>query len=431
MAFGTSATTALLHGPALSPIDEWVYIDYLHKLPDQGPPRKGEPIGPEALEHMACFGVTPYGPMGAPCAGSYDDYSVFPFGGITSADAYTPLYFGVSIVVGEAFALLPGIDQLDGWRISSAVWHSASIIALVALLRYWRVPAGPTVAVSLLAIGSPYAYWTYSYVSTDAPSFLFGAALLLVASRLIRGEVGFLLLVVLSVLATLFKVTNLYAVGLAALVVLIHFLFSLKRRIPSEARWWRDPVLLRPLVGGMLASALALAAQALWLMWNRSTAVSELGAEQGISIPLTSNEVLGQLANFLPGTIVSNVAIAGSTGYALPLPNFVTIPLSWMCVAGVVAALFLMKRDDETKPVIVAVAIASVTFAPALAIAFESLMGSYFPLPPRYGAPILPGILLLAASIMRNRVGPSLVIPYGAALCVVMVIAAARLGSVV
>ena len=283
----------------------------------------------------------------------------------------------------------------------------------------------------LLAIGSPYAYWTYSYVSTDAPSFMFGAILLLLASRLIRGEGGFVVFVAISILATLFKVTNLYAVGLATLVVLVHFGYLLAQRGSGGIPWWKEASVLRPLVAAMLASALALAAQALWLVWNRSTAVSDQGAEQGISIPLTTREVLGQLANFLPGTIVSNVNITGSTGYALPLPNFLIAPLSWMCVAGVVAALFLMKRSDEMKPIIVAVAIASVTFAPALALAFEALMGSYFPLPPRYGGPILPGILLLAASIMRNRVGPILVIPYGAVLCAVVVVAAAQLGSVI
>ena len=97
-AIGVSGTVTALHTEEMSPIDEWVYLDYLNKFPSQGIVHRGEDIGLDALEQMACHGVKVYGPMGPPCGSNYEDrIREVPYLGQTSADLYTPVYIPRSI----------------------------------------------------------------------------------------------------------------------------------------------------------------------------------------------------------------------------------------------------------------------------------------------------------------------------------------------
>lgn len=429
IALTTSSATTLLHGDDLSPIDEWVYVDYLFKIPEQGVVLKGEEIGEEALDIIACDGITPYGPMGPPCGGDYSNPGDFPFGGITSADPYTPIYFAVTRFVGDAISFVTGVDQLVGWRLTSPLWLVAAVLALVALMRQWQARESVMLGVGLAFIGSPYSYWTYSYVSTDAPAFFFGAFLLYLATRFVREEVSGWWIVVVGAIGTLIKITNILAVGLVALYLIFHWVAEVRRLKAESAGGWPEPKQTRRLLGLTLgASAAAILTQAAWLTLNRLTAIAEARAEQGISYQLTTDAFLAQFASFLPGTIVSNVNIAGSTGVALPIPSYAVAPLSWLCIAGVVGAYFLLQRGEPTGPLVNAIAIASVAFAPALSLAFQLITSSYFTFPARYGAAILPGFLLLAGLIIKNRVVAWLIVGYGIGLCAYTVILAARLG---
>lgn len=423
---GSAIAITTLHGEALSPIDEWVYVDYLHKLPSQGIVLKGEPIGAYALEIMACEGVTPYGPMGPPCGGDYGDLGQFPFGGITSADQYTPIYFAVTRVVGDVIQFVTGADQLTSWRLTGSLWLAGGLMVFVSLLTLWRVRPLAQLALGLAFIGSPFAYWTYSYVSTDAPAFLFGALLVYLSTRFARGEVSGWWLATMGVLASLIKITNILGVGLAALLLLIGT--AVKHRVPVGTGSPVPPRPARTVAFALGTATAAVAAQGIWIYVNSVTAVSGLRAEQGISRTLGLEDLLSQVTNFLPGTIVSNVNIAGSSGYALPIPGYATAPLSWLCVAGVLGAFFLLSRHSERVPVVVSVVVASALFAPALALALQLVTSSYFTLPPRYGATLLPGFLLLAGMILRNRWASGLTVAYSSMMCMVLVMGAALLG---
>lgn len=429
LALGTSGAVTLFHGDDLSPIDEWVYVDYLYKLPEQGIVLKGDPIGDEALEIMACDGVTPYGPMGGECGSDYE-YGDFPFGGITSADAYTPIYFVTTRVVGDGIRLVTGVDEVTGWRLTGPLWLAVSMLVLTLLFKTWRLPSAATIAIGLAFIGSPFSYWTYSYVSTDAPAFLFGTLLLYLTTRYLRGEVRGWWLIAVGVLATLIKLTNVLGVGLAALIILIHVLAETwQGRRSSDVP--RAGVVARRLGTAVAMSTAAVTSQAIWLAINAATARTNLVAEQGISTQLSGQELLSQVANFLPGTITANVNIAGSTGYALPIPGYATTPLSWLCIAGVLGAFFYLRGRSETNSVVVAVVIAAATFAPLLAVALQLATNSYFSLPPRYGASILPGFLLLAGLIVKNRWVTWLLGAYGLVLCAVLIAGSALLGPYV
>ncbi|MGX5695894.1 hypothetical protein ACWKWP_06820 [Agromyces soli] len=423
VAVGYSSAVTLQHSDAMSPIDEWVYTDYLDKLPVQGVLIPGEEVGPEALNRMACDGVFPYGPMGAACGSSYSDPTVFPFGGITSADPYTPLYFGITRFVGDAIHFVTGVDQLTGWRLTGSLWLAGSMVLFWLLLRQWRVSPAASLGLGLAFIASPFVWWTYTYVSTDAPSFLAGAALLFVTARFIRGTGSVWWIPAIAVVATIFKITNLLGVGLAALYLLIHGLIVLwKRRtdpvspdagvsgrVTTRSSWL-------PIVVAVGTGIVALLAQFSWLRVHAALRPEEAAGASGGGMHLGGQELLSQMANFLPGTLTSNVNIAGSTGFALPMPGFALTPLSWLTIAGVIGAFWALRGVTNRSPLVIAIAISAVCFAPALALALYVTTGSYFTLPPRYGASILAGFLLAAGLAMRNRWAAWILIGYSVVL---------------
>lgn len=409
----------VLHSDALSPIDEWVYVDYLYKLPTEGILLQGEEIGKEALEIMACNGVTPYGPMGPACGSDYSVVSEFPFGGITSADAYTPIYFAITRVVGDTIHILTGTDQLTAWRLTGPLWLALSMVVFYLLLRKWAVHPLAVLAIGLAFIASPFSWWTYTYVSTDAPSFLVGALLILLATRYVRGEGSGWWIPALSVLAVLTKVTNILGVCLVALILAFHWIAEFRSTSWSGPRTRRPNIPNRYSLAlpGIAAASVMLAsvAQLAWLALRRAMAIG-MPADQSIGIALDTQELVSQMTNFLPGTIVANVNIAGSTGYALPVPGFVVAPLSWICIAGVIGAFWALGERSRHAPLVIAVALSAALFAPMLAIVIQVTTGGYYTLPPRYGAPILAGFLLLAGMTMTNRWATWILLTYAVAL---------------
>jgi len=61
---------------------------------------------------------------------------------------------------------------------------------------------------------------------------------------------------------------------------------------------------------------------------------------------------------------------------------------------------------------VAATAIAAVGFAPMLALVLTVAVGAYIPLPARYGASILPGILLVTALTMRRHLAAWIFLGY-------------------
>jgi hypothetical protein len=395
----------LLHTRAVSPIDEWVYLDYMQKLPAQGMVHEGEAMSDESLELMACTGVSPYGPIGPPCDDEFTQTEMgeFPNQGLTTASPYTPIYFGVAWATGGVIDLLPGIDLVDGWRLSGALWLLASLVILFRLFRQLGVGRFIGFAVAVAYVSSPYSWWTYSYVSTDAPAVLVGATLLSLAIDLAHGRRVGWLLVAVGIVGTLIKLTNVIGVALALLYLGI---VAVRGRLRREPGTWR---LLWP---PMLALALGVAGQLAWLRLGQALAVGDLRPDQGISTSLSIPELLLQTTNFLPGTITSSPIGAY-------VPNFVFAPLSWLCVVGVIAAVFTLRARHPTSSLVLAVGAASVIAAPLLAITLQVATGSYFQLPPRYGATLLPGFLLLLALGIRHRGAAGAVGLYAGGLLIV------------
>jgi hypothetical protein len=392
----------LMHTPATSPIDEWVYLDYLFAIPQRGMVFAGQVVGPETLSLLSCHGTSPFGPIGTPC-GQTAVLADFPNQGKTTASVYTPIYFYVTYGLGWLVSHVLPVGELAGWRLSGLAWALAGLVIFVKLLRAWRARDLTIFALGLAFIASPFAWWSFTYVSTDAPVFFFGALLMLLATRYVRRETPGWLFTVVALVAVLFKSVVIIGVAAAGLYLVAEFIGGVSRRrsgVPAhsgeersgESRrpQWRLVITAGIALGGSLATA--------WL-WNRLSAllaVSDQLADQGIATPLTIPEILMQFTNFLPQAITAGAINAY-------IPTFAYAPLGWLTVVCVLGAAFVATRNDRWVPLVSSVVTAAALAAPAFALMLVATIGTYYQIPSRYGAVLIPAFLLCGALILRNR----------------------------
>ena len=424
VAVGLVAPTswALIHNQETSPLDEWVFVDYTSKVFSEGFVRRGENVGQYTAGLMACHGVIPGGKFGT-CGTGQEIYSKLPYGGRNGAADYTPSYFWVTAILGGGIHALTGIDQLTAWRMTGAFWLAAAMLVMYLLFRRWKLPDGSIVALGLIVIGSPFVLWANSFVSTDAPSLLVGVALLYLASRIRAAEISPWWLVLAAPIALSFKVTNMAAIGLAAIYLVGSWIVQMVR-----TRRGKSPLSPLSKTAGLLVPALALVASAAielgWLRILAATAIPAPPQDQGISTPLTIWELGVQATNFLGQSLENSPFSALKFG-------FVWSPLGWLSVTGVLGAIFIAKRWSERAEVSTAILIAAIVMAPSLALLFWIVNHSYFQLSPRYGASLIPAFMLSTAFLLRNSISRWVVGSYGVGLIALSLLASIQMNMVI
>ena len=416
----------LLHGDAESPIDETVYLDYTYKVWDQGLVYQGEKFGPDIAHRVGCDSVVPHGTLGQECGSAKVNLDALPNGGYTTGSGYTPVYFWTVRVLGDPIHALTGLSEVSSWRMSGVVWLVGTVVLLTMLLRRSGASNLATLALGALFISSPYVWWTNTYISTDVSVVPFGAAVLLVAIEARKGRLSPWWLVPLGVLAPIFKITNLLVFGLVVLYLVIDTLarwWVRRRSAPSEVA---APVPSRrvwlPL---LLAAGLAAAAQVVWMRVVPLLAVSDAVIDQGVTTQLTGSQLVGLAMSGIAGPITHN-PFAGYAG--TPLFGMVFTPLTWLAIASVVGALMVIPWDSDRGPVIWATAIGSIAALPVLAIVMWVTTDTYFPLPARYGAGLIPAVLVVGAYMLRNRVATFITLAYAGVLMTVGIVLAVHIG---
>lgn len=412
----------ILHEDTLSPIDEVVYLDYTYKLWDQGVVHKGERFGDDVAHLVACEQVLPFGRLGQVCGSDAVDYGALPNGGFTTGEGYTPLYFWTVRIIGDPIHAVTGLSEVTSWRLSGVVWLAVTVLVLAALMRRFTLPDAVIGAIGLLFISSPYAWWTYTYISTDVSVVFFGALVLLCVVQARTGRWSAWWLLLLGLLAPLFKITNLLAFGFAVIYVVFDAIFHRRERDAAHPR--QRPVAF--LVPFALSVLLAAAVQIAWMRLVPMLAVSEVVVDQGITEPLTGSELVRLATSAVPGALTHN-PFAGRSGS--PIVDFVFIPLSWLAITFVVGAVLSVRRADVRAPLVWATAVACAAALPALALTMWLLTGTYFPLPSRYGAALIPAILVVGGFLFKNRPATLLVALYAGVLMVGGVAIAIQIGA--
>lgn len=385
----------------VSPIDEYVYIDYLAKVPTQLVVHRGEETGDYARKYLACHGVRTIGyyPDAMCTSPNSSQETRLPNAGLTSADLYTPLYFGATWLMAQPLQFL-GVDDLTAaGRYSGWVWLAAASILLYLSLRRWKVPVFVAWGAGILLVGSLPAYWSNTYISTDATALFAGALMLFGASlfrKPTRGSIA--LLTVFAVLVSLLKLQNLMAVGTVSLSLVVL----------AGYEWHNAELTWRQRIGGFLRDrrtlaagvslACAVLAQGIWVVIRSAIAVGAL-PDQGVSAPFGKTAFLNEVIKFLPG--VSSGALSPSIlGLGAIMAFTVT---SWIVVAGVLGLLASSKRGSTDEALAISTLVVALVAGPLLAVVNIKVGGYYFDLPARYGMSLLPFFIACAALLFARK----------------------------
>ena len=399
-----SLAVGLVHVPqhdSISPIDEFVYIDYLAKVPTEGVVQRGEETGDYAREYFACNGVRTYiARQPDLCnASDFDADASFPFNGKTSADLYAPLYFGTTWVVAQPLQWAGISDLTEAGRYTGWMWLAAALVLLYATLRRLNVARFPGFGMGLVVAGSLPAYWSHTYISTDATALPAGALMLFLAVYFLQTRRHGWLLPRAAVLVTLSKLQNLMAVGAVGLLLVlcaaVEAFAHVDLNLPDKIRIWSRSALARV---GFLAVFAALLAQVGWTVIRSVIAVGP-APDQLVATPIGWTAMLSEVFKFFPGAIQGAVAPDGLGVYAIVIAS-----LGSSLIAAGVLGLIAVGRPRSFG---VLLAISALTVAlvagPALAIANLATSGFYFPLPARYGLALVPIFVCCAALLFSNK----------------------------
>lgn len=382
----------------MSPLDEYVYIDYLSKVPEQGIVRQGEMTGEFARQYYSCVGVGIYGTI-APenCStGDYDEDSDYPFGGKTSAESYTPLYFAVTWIAAQPFVWITGGDIVLGGRLAGSLWLAGAAIMLYFGMRRLSISPPARFGAALLLIASPAAWSANTFISTDAPSMFAGASLLYLGLMFIQTGRGGVLLVLGSVIAVALKLQNFMAVVAIALFLLIMFLarrrstetLSSLHQSGSGRRlgWVTALMVVSPLVF-----------QVLWTILVRALAVGD-PTDAGDPASFGIDALIKEAFRFY-GTLNFNALIPAEATIGWALTKLST----WIITAGIIAIIAIEPRFSARYSLSLATLITLLTAGPALALAIRLMQGYYFELPQRYAMSLLPMALALGAALFDKK----------------------------
>jgi hypothetical protein len=403
LALVTMTTNVFTHSLQTSPIDELEYINYTDEVLTQGYVRLNEQVGEYTVHILSCDGIIPsvtYGECGHATA------SDLPYSGNSQVAPYTPLFFGVTAIVGGAIHLLTGIEKLTAWRLVGALWLAAAVLMMVLTFRRWKIPENVTLVLGAVVIASPYTWLAHTFLSTDAPSLFVGAMLLYVITRIRTSDLSALWLLLAFPVAIALKVTNIAAIILSIVYLAISWLSEYRRHKKTHpplsfarATW---SFILVPFIGLAISAALEFA----WLRFIAMTAIpTQINMDQGVAKELSSLELLNQSWNFLSSSINANPLLTSK------FTPFFT-PLSWLCVAGVIGGFLLIRKWDTQAEMLTGILIATVIAAPLLALALRFGTGSYFSIEPRYGGALIPAFMLSTGLIMKNRVAIVLLAVY-------------------
>jgi len=409
-----SGAITVLHDETASPVDELVYIDYTYKTLSQGMVFEGEQFGVDVAQLVACEGVFPFGTLGQECGSGEVLPESMPNEGYTTGAPYTPVYFWITRVLGDGIQFLTGLPQVTSWRLTGSFWLAAGILVFTSLLSRWRVPQRTTLVLGALFIVSPYSWWTYTYLSTDVTAFFFGAVMLWLATEVAASRRSPWWFLPLALAAVTFKITNLLAFGLVGLFFLVDGIsraLAQRRESASIRPQWRAQV---NLWAALVASAIAgFGFQLLWLRLLPLLAVSDVRADQGVSLPLDLM-TFAKLFTVGPGAAISHNPLGGING--AELLSVMATPLSWLSIAAVFGSLMVLRWNAQRGPIIWATALSTVLALPLLGLTFSLVTGSYFNLPGRYAASLIPAVLLLAGFMLKNRFTMTVLAAYAGAL---------------
>lgn len=387
----------------LSPIDELQHIDSLYRAP--AAPAPADRVGQEAMRQQDCRGVDAPGFEPGACGplGSFDP-ATYQEKGYNTAAANTPLYYTATRGVAELVrATTPADDVVTAGRLAGGLWLGLGIALTYVAGRRRGVGRAPLAVVGVLLAAAPGLQFPGGTITPDAWGLMVGAALVLAVTwwEARPSTARAAVLVLVAVLVSLVKLTNL--VGVAAIAF-----YLLLQRGRDGAQATEEPVggeATRParwILTGVATGGMAVLAAGAWM-----AVVSSRPQMDPDDLPdmVTRFQVpafpwMGLLDNAL--VLVQPLAGPVPVG-TLTYSTVATSIVSLVLVSGTVAAALFLPRATRSTALARGVLLAAVSGAVALVVVGYLTSHSYFPLPPRYGLALVAPMAVVSASCLRTR----------------------------
>jgi hypothetical protein len=419
-----SLAMVLIHVPqhtSVSPIDEYVYIDYLYQVPSQLVVHQGDSTTQAAREYLVCNGVRAIGKYPKEfCrdqARAPEEINQLPNGGLTTADIYTPTYFVITWALAQPMVAF-GMNFVEAARYTGAVWLALAGMLLYGALR--RFSAGGMLALtgSIFVVASLPAYWSNTYVSTDATGLFAGSLLLYLLSRGLERRRDVALMVAAASFVTLLKVQNLLAVGVVVLFLVIRALVDAwAGRAVGQRTAFRAAIVDRRIRVAIIVAVVPMLLEAAWL-WLRSVIPAGPPADQGVSAPFSKSALLNELLKFLPHSMEG----AGTTGSTFL--DWIGVVGSLVLAAAVIGLALSARSTSIPESFGVTALVLSLIGGPALAIASALGAGYYFLLPSRYSITLVPVFVLCLVLLAQKKKSARVVVSTAALLsagCILLI----------
>ncbi len=418
---GLSAVFVSVHVDSytrLSPVDELSHLDYVFRSPALLAP--GDKVEQQALYEQACRGVDAPGFDPVLCDRDHTyDADAYQEKGFNTAANFTPIYYASTRAVAEVIGVLtPASSLFVTARLTGAVWLALGLALTFLAGRRAGVAPGPLLAVLALLVASPSLIYPSATVTPDAMGLAGGALVVLAAlaweARPDRRRLA--LLVLVGVVFSLIKLTNILVLGAVALFIVLdrtrrvraaegaHAAPEPGAESPSAQPAPEIPVSQRWTAAG-LASVAAVVAAGAWTVFSsaRNHADPDDVPDMTVRFAVTAFPWNGMLDSAL--TLVSPMS---SPWVAVGTPSllfFTTSIVSLVLTAGTVAAALFSRTTPRVTLLARCVLVIAVLGSMGLVTMNYVTAHQYFALPARYGQSLIAPMVLVTAAMLRTRAG--------------------------
>lgn len=285
--------------------------------------------------------------------------------------------------------------------VTAMIWAAATVLVLFVAIRQLSRETLVAGTLVLVFVVSPLAWDSFRPGSPFATSVLVGTILFVLTRAAVEGRCSAFWLLPISAAAVLINTTHLIGVIATALYAGASMLPWL-RPVSSPSRRSSAFSFAGLSIGAFLALAIVKLA-------------FRAGAPLGAAVPTDTLSRLKQAAIALQGSLLSQTSTS-ETSLDYPLSSLVTIPLAWVCIAGIAAATAWYLTDRRWASMTQGLLLAAVVAAPITASILSRLSGAHYGISGMAAATLVPMFLLVSALVARNRLVNLVILAYSCAL---------------
>ena len=424
----------------VSPIDELQHLDYLIRAGDGHLVGLGDLFSQQSLRLETCHRLDAEFDAKVPAcvtdATIQLDPATFQESGYNTAAIHPPTYYAIDGLLARGIAATLPVkdDPLTNGRVAGAVWLMAAVGALWLLLR--ELGANRILASALIAItiSTPTVLFAAATINTDGTSLLCGSLLVWAVVRWERGRLPLWIVLAATALCAGTKVTNLIAVAVVVLYLLIRCNWSsITSTGASTAAASTDTSTAAATSGGSgsdrRSSQTGFIAQLkafcwsnrrrlLPVLWTSMVAVVVSGIWQvvaqsiatvpGADIPMTQRYTV---ASFPMSQFMGSWRQTFDPLFGPYLPPFLRTDLvtltsgltAVLLVVLVIVAMVRSPRGSRQRALACASLGAAAIAGPAIVLFNYGFQSVYVDIPFRYALVAVPALVASAAVVLRGR----------------------------